>query len=106
MRTLNAVLAVAAVGVAAFAFLADASAQTRRDRESAIRSAGAPPLTIRRRPFTDSGPVVPPGSLQNYVNMDTIWGRPAWDHQRGRYGGETLPRPFDPPGRPSPLFNF
>ena len=80
--------------------------QTRRDRNTVVRTQGAPPLTIRQRSFLDSGPIVAPRSMQNYVVMDTTWRQPVFDNQRGRMGLETMPRRFDPPGRPSPLFEY
>lgn len=79
---------------------AGAQAQTRR-------APGEPPeITIQRRSFLDSGPVVPRDSMRNYVTMDTIFRQPVYNNQRGMLGLETLPRRFDPPGRPVPLFEF
>ncbi len=79
--------------------VADAQAQTRRMRGE------APPITIKKRSFLDSGPVVPVGSLNNYVTMDTLYGLPPYDNNRAWFGRETLPRRFDIPGA-GPLFNF
>lgn len=90
------VLSFAAAAATTFA-IAEAHAQARRE---------APPLTIQRRSFLDSGKVVPRDSLRNYVTMDTYYRKPVYDNLRGVYGLETLPRPLDPPGRPSPLFQF
>jgi hypothetical protein len=44
--------------------------------------------------------------MRNYVTMDTILREPVYNNQRGMLGLETLPRRFDPPGRPVPLFEF
>ncbi|HEY8578793.1 MAG TPA: hypothetical protein VIL72_02830 [Beijerinckiaceae bacterium] len=96
-RTL--VLGLAAAAATAVA-IADAHAQARRGR------AEPPPLTIQRRSFLDPGRVVPVDSMRNYVLIGTYLNQPVYDNQRGRFGLETLPRRFDPPGRPSPLFNF
>lgn len=79
---------------------AEAEAQQRRARSA------PPEITIQRRSFLDPGPVVPRDSLRNYVTMDTILREPVYNNQRGMLGLETLPRRFDPPGRPVPLFEF
>jgi len=104
-RTQAILLSLVAVG-AAFAFVAEAEAQTRRDRGTVVRTAGAPPLTVRQRPFTDMGRVTAPRAMHNYVNMDTYWSSPVYSNQAGRMGFETLPRGLDRPGPQSPLFNF
>ncbi|MDB5571592.1 MAG: uncharacterized protein JWN93_2775 [Hyphomicrobiales bacterium] len=78
---------------------ADAQAQTRRLRGE------APPITITKRSFLDSGKVVPVDSMRNYVTMDTRFGLPVYDNNRSWFGRETLPRRFDIPGA-GPLFNF
>ena len=77
-----------------------AEAQTRRGRMS------PPEITIQKRSFLDSGRIVPRDSMRNYVTMDTILREPVYNNQRGLLGLETLPRRFDPPGRPVPLFEF
>ena len=67
----------------------------------------APPLTVRRRSFLDPGNVVPVGSQNNYVSESTIFNRtPDQMYNRSKFGNETLPGPFDLPGRPEPLFEF
>ena len=53
-------------------------------------------LTVKKRPFTDMGTVVPVGSQNRYV-MDTMQPRrimPTYYGNRGLYGNETLPGPF------------
>ena len=79
----------------------EALAQTRQ-RES------APPLTIQRRSFLDPGPVVAVGSLNRHVQAITTMAVPAYAEigVPGRFGYDTLPRRFDPPGRPQPIFTF
>ena len=72
-----------------------AQAQTR------LREA-APPLTIQRRSFLDPGPVAPVGSQNRYVQSITTLAVPMYAEigVPGRFGYDTLPRRFDPPGRP------
>lgn len=109
MRRIKAILLSAIAVSAAVAFVAEAQAQTqkrRANKDTVVRTQGAPPLTIRQRSFLDSGPIVAPRSMQNYVSMDTAWGQPIYNNQRGRMGLETMPARFDPPGRPQPLFVF
>ncbi len=56
MRKLNAILLSAVAVSAAVAFVAEAQAQTRRDRNTTVIARKArPPLTIRQRSFLDSG---------------------------------------------------
>ena len=53
-------------------------------------------LTVKKRPFTDMGTVVPVGTQNRYV-MDTMQPRrimPTYYGNRGLYGNETLPGPF------------
>ncbi len=77
------------------------------DAQSRLRDA-APPLTIQRRSFLDSGKQVPVGSLNRYMQQMTQLARPAWSTTGvpGLYGYDALPRRFDPPGRPQPLLEF
>lgn len=82
-------LAVAASIMALFAATA-ADAQSRSNR----------PLIIKKRSFLDTGKVVPVGSESRYVTDTVRFNRtPDYYSQRGRYGAETLPGPFDLPGR-------
>jgi hypothetical protein len=53
-------------------------------------------LTVKKRPFTDMGNVVPVGS-QNHYATDGVQARrvvPTYYSNRGLYGNETLPGPF------------
>ena len=87
--------------VSAFTLIgSQAEAQTRRAR------AAPPEIVIQKRSFLDSGRVVPRDSMRNYVTMDTILREPVYNNQRGLLGLETMPRRFDPPGRPVPRFEF
>ena len=91
-----AVISMALVGLAATV----AEAQTRKAR-------GAPTLTIKKRSVLDSGPIVPVGSLRNYVNVNTTLALPAYRNMGpSGFGSQTLPQRFEVPGRPSPLFTF
>jgi hypothetical protein len=66
-----------------------------------------PPLTVNKRSFLDPGPVVPVGTMQNYVTVSTIYNRtPDQVAQRSKYGNETLPWPLEIPGRASPIYEF
>ena len=85
-RTLT--IAMAASLAALFASATLAQAQTPRKDGRA--------LTVKKRPFTDMGNVVPVGTQNRYV-LDTIQPRrimPTYYGNRGLYGNETLPGPF------------
>ena len=63
-------------------------------------------LTVRRRPFTDSGQVVPVGTESHYVGDVGYNGRNSTLGMSPRsYGGETLPGRFELPNTGG-LFNF
>lgn len=86
----TACLTLAAALAAIFVSTAAAEAQDRNGR----------PLVIKRRSFLDTGNVVPVGSQSHYVTDTGQLNRtPDYYSQRGRYGLETLPGPFDLPGR-------
>ncbi len=69
--------------------------------------AGAPPLTVRGRSFLDPGNVVPVGTNNAYVLDSTTFNRtPDQIYDRSKFGNETLPGPFDLPGRQEPLVEF
>jgi hypothetical protein len=102
-RAHRLVFATAAASIAAlFAATTIAEAKTRH-----VRAAPARPLTVKKRPFTDSGTMVPVGSESRYV-YDTQYyggmGDPTYYGTPGSYGAETLPRRFEIPRQP--LFNF
>jgi hypothetical protein len=66
-----------------------------------------PPLTVNRRSFLDPGPVVPVGSLENYVTSNTIFNRtPDQIFRSSSFGNAALPAPLEVPGRPSPIVEF
>lgn len=102
------ILAVAASAVV----IAPAFAQTKAKRHAlpivpVAYNNEQPPLTVNKRSFLDPGPVVPVGSLSNYVTVSTIFNRtPDQVAQRSKYGNESLPQPLEVPGRSSPIFEF
>ncbi|MDB5649298.1 MAG: hypothetical protein JWL62_818 [Hyphomicrobiales bacterium] len=92
-------VAGALAGITLCASMAEAQQRARRPL--------APPLTIQRRSFLDAGPIVPVGSLSNYMTVNTILNVPIYaSYAPDLFGGDVLPRRFDPPGRPQPLFEF
>lgn len=81
-------IAISASLAAAFLTATLAEAQTRR--------AVPRTLTVKKRPFTDMGTVVPVGTQNRYV-LDQMQPRrtdPTWYSNRGLYGKETLPGPL------------
>lgn len=66
-----------------------------------------PPLDVNKRSWLDPGPVAPQGTMQNYVTENTIFNQtPDQVNYRSRFGNETLPSRFNPPGRRDPLVDF
>ena len=106
---------VTGVWLAAFAAMsvlaANVAAQTtphHRVPQGAITySNEQPPLTVNKRSWLDPGPVVPQGSMEDYVTENTVFNQtPDQAYFRSRFGNETLPRRFELPGRPKPLVQF
>ena len=85
-RTLT--IAMAASLAALFASVDVSEARTLRKDSRA--------LTVKKRPFTDMGTVVPVGSQNRYVSdtMNLRRTMPTYYSNRGLYGNETLPGPF------------
>lgn len=88
-----------------------ASAQTARHRpRSPVVQQYAnerPPLTVTKRSFLDPGPVVPVGSMSNYVTMNTTFSKtPDQVYNTAAFGNDRLPRPLEVPGRPSPVIEW
>jgi hypothetical protein len=98
------------VGAAALAAMTVAgSAQTRQHRQTVAQqyTAERPPLTVNRRSFLDPGPVVPVGSMSNYVTANTIFVQTSdQNYARSKYGNAELPHPLEVPGRPQPVLEF
>ena len=73
-----------------------ASAQTRVPGQFFDPGREAPPLTVRKRPFTDSGTVVEQGYEQRYLQEQTTLNKPVYSSFRpDQFGQDVLPRPFD-----------
>ena len=96
-----------AIGLAAGAMAGLTLFAAAAEAQSRARAPLAPPLTIQRRSFLDPGPVVPVGSMSNYMTANTSLHVPVYNISNpGAFGAQTLPRRFDPPGRPQPLVEF
>ncbi len=96
---------VAATGL--FASGASAATKTHHHPNGFVYIDPRPPLTVNRRSWLDPGPVVPEGSMQDYMTENTIFNQtPDQADYRSRFGNETLPRRFDLPGRREPLVEF
>ncbi len=107
----TATIMIAGAAVAALTASAPAQAKARHHRypqQVAQRYYDErPPLTVNQRSFLDPGPVVPVGSMSNYVTANTIFNRtPDQVFLKSQFGNETLPAPLEVPGRPQPIFEF
>ena len=82
-------LSIVVAASLAVSFAGAAAAKTKPHHHSAHA------LLVKKRPFTDSGRVVPVGTEANYV-YDTMQHQHTADYytNRGAYGGETLPGRF------------
>lgn len=65
-----------------------------------------PPLEVNRRSWLDPGPVVPQGSMERYVQANTVLNLTPDQMYTGRFGNETLPRRFQLPMRQEPVVEF
>ncbi len=110
LRISSALFLASALGFAAAAAPADAPARRHSQHRKVIPVVyhdERPPLTVNKRSFLDPGPVVPVGSMSNYVTANTIFNRtPDQTFARSKYGNEELPWPLEVPGRPGPLVEF
>lgn len=89
-----AIAITAVLGVSAMPTLV--SAQTRLPGQVFDPSREAPPLTVRKRPFTDSGTAVQTGYEHEYLTEQTSLNRPVYSSfAPDRFGQDVLPRPFD-----------
>ena len=106
----NKVSIVLAAALAAFTASANAQTQQRHRHRQQVAERyydERPPLTVNRRSFLDPGPVVPVGSMSNYVTQNTIFGRTADQYfLKSQFGNEVLPAPLEVPGRPQPIVEF
>lgn len=104
---ISIVLAAAALA----GLTSDANAQSAQHRHHARVTARyldeRPPLTVNRRSFLDPGPVVPVGSMSNYVTANTIFNlTPDQIFATSSFGNDRLPQPLEVLGRPSPVLEF
>ena len=85
-RTLTIAMAASLAALFASADLAEARTPRKDGRA----------LTVKKRPFTDMGTVVPVGSQNRYATDGVQLRRidPTWYSNRRLYGNETLPGPI------------
>lgn len=113
LRTLHhmAILAstAAALAAASGGAFAQSQSRTKPHRSPLVQQFAneAPPITVKKRSFLDPGPVVPVGSMSNYVAVSTIFNRTEdQTFKRSLYGNEALPAPLEIPARAQPLVVF
>jgi hypothetical protein len=111
MATKIAAAVIAAFTAAAFAVPTTANAKLKqRIHHRVIQVVNfidpRPPLTVDQRSWLDPGPVVPQGSMEHYVEANTILNLTPDQMYTGRLGNETLPRRFELPARQDPLVEF
>jgi hypothetical protein len=109
LKSTSALVAAAALAMIATAASAEATARQRQHSKQVrpVYYDEQPPLTVNKRSFLDPGPVVPVGSMSNYVTANTIFNRtPDQTFARSKYGNEELPRPLEIPARSGPLLEF
>lgn len=103
-------IVLAAAALTAFTASANAQAKPRHRHRPQVAEryyGEPPPLTVNRRSFLDPGPVVPVGSMSNYVTANTIFNQtPIQVFARSPFGNELLPRPLEIPARAGPLIEF
>lgn len=107
-NTTSIVFAAAALAAVIIPASAQTKARTHRMPPVAVAYSGErPPLTVNKRSFLDPGPVVPVGSMSNYMTANTTFNRtPDQVARRSKFGNEELPWPLEVPGRPSPVYEF
>ncbi|WOJ90549.1 hypothetical protein RZS28_04430 [Methylocapsa polymorpha] len=109
-KTTSVFLVASALAMIATAASAETQARQHRQHRKPVTPVyydEQPPLTVNKRSFLDPGPVVPVGSMSNYVTANTIFNRtPDQTFARSKYGNEELPWPLEVPGRPGPILEF
>ncbi len=107
MRPITCVsVAVAVTSLCAFGAVA-APKTPRHHGHVYVYRDSRPPITVNKRSWLDPGPVVQPGTTENYMTQNTVLNQtPDQVNYRSRFGNETLPRRFDLPGRPQPVATF
>ena len=104
---ISIVLAAAALAALTVAANAQTTRHRHHTRVAATYYVERPPLTVNRRSFLDPGPVVPVGSMSNYVTANTIFNRtPDQYYLKSQFGNDRLPQPLEVLGRPSPVLEF
>lgn len=87
-------IAGAALSFAALPAVAQSQTHLRGQFFDPMRQ--APPLTITKRPFTDSGTAVPVGYESEYLTDQTTLNEPVYSSfNRDGFGQDVLPRRFD-----------
>ncbi|HLH11404.1 MAG TPA: hypothetical protein VKV77_05930 [Methylovirgula sp.] len=103
-------IAFALIAAAAFATSAEAAVKHHhhlRQQDPVVYDSGQPPLEVNKRSWLDPGNVVQPGTMESYVTESTGFNKtPDQAYQPSRFGGEALPRPLYPTGRPEPIVEF
>jgi hypothetical protein len=100
-------LAAAAIAVLTVSASAETARHRHHPRVAEQYNDERPPLTVNRRSFLDPGPVVPVGSMSNYVTQNTIFGQTSDQYfLKSQFGNEVLPAPLEVPGRPQPIVEF
>jgi hypothetical protein len=102
----KSVLLAATLGVAAIVATPGEARPLHRlpYRHHYVVAYSAPPLVIRKRSYLDPGVAVQPGSETTYVAESTQdYDTNEIFHDRFE---SNLPRRFEVPGRPEPLFEF
>ncbi len=94
-RTLLSIASVAALTALAL----PATAQAQTSRRHVVRTVEtAPPLTVNRRSWLDSGNVVAVGTQSSYLSASTSLNQPVYtSFLADRFGQSTLPGRFDLP---------
>jgi hypothetical protein len=106
-RLATLVLTFTALAAASTDLSAQTKAKPKRSPVVDQYSGNAPPITVKRRSFLDPGPVVPVGSMSNYVNVSTVLSRTEdQTFKRSYFGNEALPAPLEIPARAAPLVVF
>ncbi len=100
MRSISILTLAGAAFIAASTLSGAASAQTRLPGQYFDPMNQAPPLTVRKRPFTDSGTNAPVGYENDYVVEQTTINQPVYSTFRpDSFGQDVLPGRFGDIGR-------
>lgn len=104
---LSIVLSAAAIATLTASANAETARHRHRPQVAAQYPDERPPLTVNRRSFLDPGPMVPVGSMSNYVTANTFFNQTFdQNYARSLFGNEVLPQPLEVSGRPQPVLEF